>query len=58
MHRKASNTEMYQLIRTEDDRLLYAAYSVTGELYDAFELHKDAGGNNTLVNANPERPGY
>lgn len=43
MDRAASNTQLYQLISIEGNRLSYGAYTATGELYDAFDLIKTAG---------------
>ncbi|WP_162341095.1 hypothetical protein [Cyclobacterium salsum] len=58
MHRKASNTQMYQLIHVESDRLEYEAYTVTGKLYDAFDLIKDETGANKLIHKIPDIPEY
>ncbi|MBX2877739.1 MAG: metallophosphoesterase family protein [Saprospiraceae bacterium] len=44
MQRAAANTQLYQLIRVDGNRLRYEAYMVTGELYDAFELMKKPSG--------------
>lgn len=43
MDRAASNTQLYQIISIEGDRLSYGAYTATGELYDAFDLIKAEG---------------
>jgi len=43
MDRAASNTQLYQLISIEGNRLRYGAYTATGELYDAFDLIKVDG---------------
>lgn len=43
MDRAASNTQLYQLISIEGNRLSYGAYTATGELYDAFDLIKADG---------------
>lgn len=43
MDRAASNTQLYQLITIEGDRLSYGAYTATGDLYDAFDLIKSEG---------------
>src|SRR5690606_18410768 len=40
MDRAASNTQLYQLISIEGNRLSYEAYTATGKLYDAFDLVK------------------
>lgn len=43
MDRAASNTQLYQIITIEGNRLGYGAYTATGELYDAFDLIKEDG---------------
>ena len=40
--RAAENTQLFQVIRVDGDTLRFRAYTVTGELYDAFELVKEA----------------
>ncbi|MEM9859709.1 MAG: metallophosphoesterase family protein [Bacteroidota bacterium] len=54
MQRAASNTQLYQLIKIEDNKLRYEAYTVTGELYDAFELEKQKNGRNLFVDLAPK----
>jgi len=44
MQRAAANTQLYQLIHVDNNRLRFEAYMVTGELYDAFELIKKPNG--------------
>ncbi len=56
MARGAENTQLYQLITIDTDTLRYRAVTVTGELYDAFELHKQADGPNRLVDRVPATP--
>jgi hypothetical protein len=59
MERKASRTQTYQLIHiSTDQKLSYEAYTVNGELYDAFELHKRPDGSNELINKIPDTPEY
>ena len=41
MDRAASNTQLFQLISIEGDRLSYGAYTAKGDLYDAFDLIKN-----------------
>lgn len=53
MDRAASNTQLYQLITVNDNKLSYKAYTVTGELYDVFELSKNTKGKNTLTDSSP-----
>ncbi len=49
MDRAASNVQLYQAIAINQNKLEYKAYTVTGDLYDAFELSKSAAGVNTLT---------
>lgn len=56
MSRKASNTQLFQLLTVEGDVLTYKAFTATGELYDAFDLKKRAGKSNQLVNRIPKTP--
>ncbi|PSR52132.1 metallophosphoesterase [Adhaeribacter arboris] len=49
MHRTAENTQLYQVITVENNRLLYRSMTVTGEVYDTFELRKQAGKPNQLI---------
>ena len=45
MERAAENTQLFQVIAIDGDTLDYQAYTVTGELYDAFKLVKTEGPN-------------
>lgn len=47
--RAAENTELYQLIDVEADRLSFRAFTATGQLYDAFTLTRGADGRNRLT---------
>ncbi|TLU99163.1 purple acid phosphatase family protein [Dyadobacter luticola] len=49
MDRAASNTQLYQAITIDQDKLFFKAFTVNGDLYDAFDLEKDKKGGNTLV---------
>lgn len=53
MQRGAENTQLYQVIHVEQDTMEYRSYTVTGELYDAFDLVKQENG---LPNELVERP--
>ena len=53
MDRAASNTQLYQTISVDGDKLSYQAFTVTGQRYDAFELLKNNKGRNTLVDQAP-----
>lgn len=54
MERAASNTQLYQIVKVDGDRILYEAYTTTGELYDAFELHKRKDGANKFIDRTPK----
>ena len=55
LERKAENTQLFQVISVADDKLTYEAFTVTGELYDAFDLiKKDKSGKTRFV----ERKSY
>lgn len=49
--RVAEDTELYQVVDLEKDRLRFRAYGATGRLYDAFDLVRGADGSNRLVEA-------
>lgn len=53
MDRAASNTQLYQIVSINSDKLAYQAFTVTGELYDAFDLTKNAKGQNQLTDRAP-----
>lgn len=57
--RIAENTQLFQVITVEGDRLKYESYTAVGELYDAFDLVKGEDGTNQFVelrvNAVPEK---
>jgi hypothetical protein len=42
--RGAENTQLFQVIRVDNDTLHYEAYTAVGELYDAFDLIKGKDG--------------
>jgi 3',5'-cyclic AMP phosphodiesterase CpdA len=54
--RRAEDTQLYQLIRVDGDRLCYEARTATGTLYDAFTLVKRDGQPNELVRQVPDTP--
>jgi hypothetical protein len=54
--RKASRTQLFQLLSVEGDRLTYKAYTANGVLYDAFALQKDKAGRKTRVEMKPGTP--
>lgn len=56
MKRVAEDTQLYQVIHIDDDKLRFEARTAIGDLYDAFELHKQKGAINKLVELEPEVP--
>ncbi len=54
LERVGSNTQLYQVVRIDGDRLYYQAYTATGELYDAFELRKRANHLNRFYDRTPK----
>ncbi len=53
LQRRAENTQFFQVIRIDDGRLSYEAWTADGQLYDAFALDKDNDGTKRLVDATP-----
>lgn len=53
MARAAEDTQLYQLISVNGDRLRYEARTAVGEVYDAFELRKRRGLANELIDQTP-----
>ena len=49
MARAAENTQLYQVISVDGDRLSYRAMTVTGDVYDQFDLIKRDGKPNQLI---------
>lgn len=56
MHRVAEDTQLYQIITIDGDRLHYQARTAVGELYDGFTLHKRPGKPNMMVEHVPDTP--
>jgi DNA repair exonuclease SbcCD nuclease subunit len=54
MQRVAEDTQLYQVIHIEQDKLRFEARTAIGDLYDAFELHKRDGKTNELIELEPE----
>lgn len=54
MDRKARNTQLFQIITIEGNTLSFQSYTANGELYDAFDLEKQKGKPNKLVNKIPD----
>ncbi len=56
MARAAEDTQLFQIVRIDGDRLEYESRTARGLLYDAFELVKRADGSKELVNRIPDSP--
>lgn len=56
MKRVAEDTQLYQVIHVDQGKLRFEARTAIGELYDAFELHKQEGMINKLVELEVEVP--
>ncbi|MBK9169398.1 MAG: metallophosphoesterase family protein [Bryobacterales bacterium] len=51
--RAAEDTQLFQVIRVDGERLHYESFTARGNLYDAFELRKQKGKANKLINLVP-----
>jgi len=51
--RAAENTQLFQVITVDNDTLRYKAITVTGQLYDAFNLVKQKNMHNMLIDKRP-----
>jgi hypothetical protein len=49
MVQRGEGIQLYQLLRVDGDVLKYESRTASGDLFDAFELHKQPGGGNILV---------
>ena len=56
MQRAGEDTQLFQKIRIDGDRLRYESYTARGVLYDAFELVKRTNGPNEMIEAAPPMP--
>lgn len=54
--RAAEQTQLFQVVRVEGDRLHFEARTATGALYDAFELRKLPGRANEFRDLAPKTP--
>lgn len=54
--RRAEDTQLYQIITVDGDKLIYQAKTAKGTLYDAFTLVKRDGQPNELIEQVPGRP--
>jgi hypothetical protein len=56
MKRRARNTQLFQTISIEGERLTYQAYTASGDLYDAFDLVKAGKKPNKVIDRIPKTP--
>lgn len=56
MTRGAENTQLYQVISVSGNTLHYRAMTAVGDLYDAFDLIKQPGKPNELIERGPSSP--
>lgn len=56
MPRVAQDTQLFQIIRIDGDRLTYESRTARGVLYDAFELRKRDGQPNRMIDRTPKTP--
>ena len=58
IERAAENTQLFQLINVEENKISYEAFTATGQLYDAFELIKNptTRRNEFIEKVNPGMP--
>jgi 3',5'-cyclic AMP phosphodiesterase CpdA len=54
MRRAAEDTQLYQIITVNGDRLRYEARTAVGNVYDAFDLRKRPGQSNELIDRTPK----
>jgi hypothetical protein len=55
MRPTAEDTQLFQIIRLDDNRLRYESRTATGKRYDAFELVADGNGNKRLIEHEEDR---
>lgn len=56
MPRVAQDTQLFQVIRIDGDRLVYESRTARGDLYDSFELRKRKGRPNQMISRVPATP--
>lgn len=53
MDRVGEDTQLFQVIEFHSDKIIYQARTVTGALYDAFDIERHADGSKTVVDRRP-----
>ncbi|MCY2982919.1 MAG: metallophosphoesterase family protein [Planctomycetota bacterium] len=56
MQRVAEDTQLYQVIRVDGDKLFYESRTAIGDLYDGFVLEKQPGKPNRMTEVAPDVP--
>ena len=56
MRRTGQGKQLFQVIRIDGDRLTFESRTATGELYDSFELKKQANGQPNVLTDGPSAP--
>jgi hypothetical protein len=54
MNRTAEDTQLYQIIHLDGNKLEYEARTATGEVYDSFVPEKESGRHNNLTERSPQ----
>lgn len=49
LQRKGENTQLFQVVHVDGDKLMFKTYTATGALYDAFELLKDKASGRSFL---------
>lgn len=53
MRRWAQDTQFYHIVQVNGDRLRFEAYTAAGKLFDAFEISKQRGRVNRVIDRIP-----
>lgn len=56
MDRLAEDTQLFQVIEFTPDKIIYQARTVTGQLYDAFDIERQADGSKRVIDKRPDSP--
>jgi len=56
MDRLAEDTQLFQVIDFQSDRIVYEARTATGVLYDAFDIERLADGSKRVLDRRPDTP--
>ena len=56
LDRTAENTQFFNVVEASESILSFKAYTVTGDLYDAFELRRNSSGGTELIESDVDVP--